>query len=337
MKSSISYQALDEPLTLERINAAQKRSGVKMIIKSRSDILWVLLVGVFVSGVILMSIEGSGINRTAAFFAIIAAILSVTAVIYLYQKFNSKRLTARRLRLENFAQDNGLHYTPTILDPEHQGVLFSEGSDRKLVDVLSSGGRYEIGNYSRMVQSGKNTVERINGYIRIQLPRHVAHMILDGKANNMNIFGASFSNLDAAFNKDQILKLEGDFNDHFTLYAPKEYERDAFYVFTPDLMALLIDHVSAYDVEVVDNQLFIYSSKFELLNKATLEKIFTIISTVGGKTISQTDYYADENVGNRTLDVVADKGRRLKHGLSWQLTAFMVIYLVYAIIQMFTE
>ena len=39
--------------------------------------------------------------------------------------------------------------------------------------------------------------------------------------------------------RTQVLSLEGDFDRYFTLYCPKEYERDALYVFTPDLMALL--------------------------------------------------------------------------------------------------
>lgn len=38
-----------------------------------------------------------------------------------------------------------------------------------------------------------------------------------------------------------MLSLEGDFDRYFTLYCPGDYERDALYVFTPDLLALLID------------------------------------------------------------------------------------------------
>ncbi|GAA1220365.1 hypothetical protein GCM10009655_19930 [Rhodoglobus aureus] len=54
-------------------------------------------------------------------------------------------------------------------------------------------------------------------------------MVLDARANNQ-LFG--FSNLPKSFARDQVLKLEGDFNEHFTLYSPRHYERDALYVFT---------------------------------------------------------------------------------------------------------
>jgi hypothetical protein len=134
-------------------------------------------------------------------------------------------------------------------------------------------------------------------------------------------------------NKDQTLSLEGDFNEHFTLYAPKEYERDALYIFTPDLMALLIDTVAQFDVEVIDDQLFVYGPEFHLVTEKAWERIFAIINNVGQKTISQTDYYADEKIGDRNTDVVADEGRRLRQGLSWQVVVFIVIFIVGIILQ----
>jgi hypothetical protein len=135
-------------------------------------------------------------------------------------------------------------------------------------------------------------------------------------------------------NKDQTLSLEGDFNEHFTLYAPKEYERDALYIFTPDLMALLIDNVSKFDVEVIDDQLFVYGSEFRLVDENVWRRIFAIITNVGQKTISQTDYYADERVGDRSVDVVAEPGRRLRQGLSWQVIVFAVLFIIGTAIQM---
>ena len=59
----------------------------------------------------------------------------------------------------------------------------------------------------------------------------------------------------------QRLSLEGDFDDHFTLYCPEEYERDALYLFTPDVMARLIDRVRGFDVEIIDDWLFLVSSR----------------------------------------------------------------------------
>lgn len=54
---------------------------------------------------------------------------------------------------------------------------------------------------------------------------------------------------------------EGDFDDYFTLYCLAEYERDSLYLFTPDVMARLIDRVRGFDVEIIDDLLFFVSSR----------------------------------------------------------------------------
>ncbi len=150
-------------------------------------------------------------------------------------------------------------------------------------------------------------------------------MLLDSRANN-GLFGST--NLPAAFARDQVLSLEGDFNEHFTLYCPKEYERDALYVFTPDLMALLIDEAAPYDVEIVDRWMFVYSARaFPLAEPSVYQRLLTIVTTVGAKTLTQTDRYVDERVGEFAANMVAPEGRRLRRGVSWVGIAIVVGFL----------
>jgi len=156
-------------------------------------------------------------------------------------------------------------------------------------------------------------------------------MVLDAVGNN-GLFGAS--NLPRAFGRDQVLSLEGDFNTYFTLYCPREYERDALYVFTPDLMALLIDNASTLDVEIVDDWMFVYSMQpFALDEPSALEPLFDVIETIGAKTLTQTDRYRDDRAAVPTsvdappasssvapavllpTDEVAPQGRRLSRGV----------------------
>ena len=62
------------------------------------------------------------------------------------------------------------------------------------------------------------------------------------------------------------LSIEGDFDEHFALHSPPVSQRDAVYIFTPDLMALLIDETGDFDVEIVD--VFVVYSRhgFDLSN-----------------------------------------------------------------------
>lgn len=152
-------------------------------------------------------------------------------------------------------------------------------------------------------------------------------MILDSRANN-GLFGST--NLPTYFTNDQVLSLEGDFDQYFTLYCPRQYERDALYVFTPDLMALLIDEAAPFDVEIVDEWMFVYSSKpFDPLSRLTYERLFRIADTVGAKTLRQTKRYKDERVHSFAANIIAPQGRRLKSGVSVGAVVVMVAFAVF--------
>ena len=136
-------------------------------------------------------------------------------------------------------------------------------------------------------------------------------------------------NLPATFDKSQILSLEGDFDKYFTLYCPKEYERDALYVFTPDLMALLIDEAAPFDVEIVDDWMFVYSNVAFRTGDANLyARLFRIIDTVGAKALTQTDRYVDARVGDFSANVVAPQGARLKRGVSVGAIVLSVVFVI---------
>src|SRR6185503_477837 len=192
------------------------------------------------------------------------------------------------VRMDRFARQNGMTFSPLDGEPSYPGAIFQIGSTRQAVDhLVSSTGRFfDFGNYRYTTGSGKNRSTRTWGFLAFNLDRKLPHMVLDSKANN-GFFG---TNLPATFVKDQILSLEGDFDKHFTLYCPQQYERDALYVFTPDLMALLIDEVAPFDVEIVDDWMFVYSNtQFRTGDASLYARLFRIIDTVGAKTLTQTD------------------------------------------------
>jgi hypothetical protein len=194
-------------------------------------------------------------------------------------------------------------------------MIFNLGYSRSAFNHLNSTtGRYfDLGDFEYTTGSGKSRSTHYWGFLALHLDRKLPNMVLDSKENN-TLFG---SDLPIAFKRDQILSLEGDFDKHFTLYCPQEYEQDALYVFTPDLMALLIDDAGSYDVEIVDDWMFIYSPhRFPPLSVPNYQRLFTIVQTVGTKTISQTENYHDDRVGSAAANIVAPQGQRLRHGTS---------------------
>jgi len=223
---------------------------------------------------------------------------------------------SRWLRMDRFARANGFVFSPSDADPAYPGAIFSNGDSRKATDHFRTvEGRFlDFGNYQYSTGSGKNRRTSTWGFLAIQLDRRLPHMVLDSKANN-GLFGGT--NLPASFDKEQILSLEGDFDRYFTLYCPREYERDALYVFTPDLMALLIDNAAPFDVEIVDDWMFVYSATpFPPAQPAVYQRLFRIVETVGTKTLTQTDRYQDDRVAAPfASNIVAPQGARLKRGV----------------------
>jgi hypothetical protein len=256
----------------------------------------------------------------------IALLVGVVAVsIRMYRNW---RVSAeQRLRMRRFAMANGFSYAENSPGPSYPGAIFGLGSSRFVTDHFRTPeGRFiDFGNYAYVTGSGRSRTTHHWGFLAMHLDRALPHMLLDSRANN-GIFGST--NLPAVFRKDQVLSLEGDFDRFFTLYCPQEYERDALYVFTPDLMALLIDEAAPFDVEIVDQWLFVYSARpFPLADPATYQRLLRIVTTVGAKALSQTDRYVDERIGVFEANLVARSGQRLRRGVNWVGIAIIGLFL----------
>lgn len=158
----------------------------------------------------------------------------------------------------------------------------------------------------------------------LPLHRPVPNMILQGKQQSI------FSKLGIAMNESQKLALEGDFNSYFTLYCPNGYERDALYVFTPDVMAKMIDAYGVTDIEFVDDRLLLYAPLDAFYSSGKIGQVKALAAFLAEKIDRQTRLYVDETVqepetrdpfreGQLTTSAslghaVATKGRRARTG-----------------------
>lgn len=263
-----------------------------------------------VLGVVAVVIVGGDLLPTLV-------IVSVTAILIVTVLRRRQSQWRERLKMHLFAEANGFDYHVNSPVPEYPGLIFGLGHSQKVTDHFRTvDGRFlEFGNYEYRVDRGRDRSTQRWGFLALTLDRALPHMVLDSRANN-GLFGST--NLPADLRRDQVLSLEGDFDRYFTLYCPKQYERDALYVFTPDLMALAIDEAAPFDMEIVDQWLFVYSARpFPLADPHTYQRLLRIVSTVGAKALSQTDRYRDERIGDPAVNLVAPQGQRLKKGVPW--------------------
>jgi hypothetical protein len=200
-------------------------------------------------------------------------------------------------RMTRFAAANGLNYGHDE-QVSHPGVIFDTGSDRTAERRLTTtaGRRVEIANYRYAIRGDRQENSKVYswGYVAITLDRRLPHLLLDAKANDNSVFGIKTSNLPVDLAGDQKLSLGGEFDDKFTLYAPSDYGRDAFYIFAPDLMALFIDRLGTFDVEIIDDTMFVYGSRFDLLDPRIYDWLQELVDTVVARTVRRTGRYNDD-------------------------------------------
>ena len=195
----------------------------------------------------------------------------------------------RRWRIAGFARDVGMEYVAALPEPALPGAIFQIGGDRIAYDLVRSDHpRFvEVGNHSYTVSNGKNTTTSRWGYIAIRLDVPLPHIVLDAQGNGVRL---------GLWERGQHLSLEGDFDRYFRLYCPEGYERDALYLFTPDVMARFIDNASPLEVEIVDDWLFLYSpTELSTLDPARWAWVFSVVAALLDK-LEQWGRWRDDRV-----------------------------------------
>lgn len=198
-------------------------------------------------------------------------------------------------------------------DPrEHAASVFRSGSaSRRWLETpmhLHEPRYIEVGNY--VFDAGQAGRGRASvGWIAIELDRTLPHMYLFSQANPHIARPYTVP----VFAKDQRLELEGDFNRHFHLFCPREYETDALYVMTPDVMALMIDEAAGFDIEIVDDMMFVVARRpFDMADARVLEFAQRLVATLGERTASQSARYIDDRGDDP--DYIDAGGARLARG-----------------------
>jgi hypothetical protein len=94
------------------------------------------------------------------------------------------------------------------------------------------------------------------GIVRVQLNKLFPQLVLD---SNVNDRGKILSSVSVTFKNNQRLKLEGDFDEYFDFYAPKDLYLEALTVLAPNFMQTLKDSSVDFDVEFYGKEMVLIS------------------------------------------------------------------------------
>jgi hypothetical protein len=298
-----------------------------LIVAATLDVLLVII-GIIALPWTFASIGSGSVDSFQANFVwVIVGVAALLApFVYLYSQQEA-------IRIKRFAQANNLTYYQGPLVGDNKGLIFQYGHSKSFEYVfgLQNNSIKEFGAYSYVTGSGKSSQTHYYSYVLVKLPRKLPNMVLDSRENNM--FGQT--GLPKTLSKDQVLELEGDFNNYFTLYAPKQYEQDALYIFTPDVMQAMVDAPNRYDGEIVDDEFYLYTKRLSIHDTDDIEELLSIASRITSQLDKQAANYRDERVENSNGDAIAAHGARLKALMVPQaIVVVMAVLITYWIVSL---
>ena len=280
-------------------------------------LLFGLIGAIFAAIAVLMILTigqaATSAERTERFWvsllALVGAVFFFSSIVY--SIWNLNRRWRRRRAAADLAIARGWHYNFAWDPADFPATLFRTGRQAWVENVshLHEPRLIEAGNHSYMTTEGPRARREI-GFVSIELDRTLPHMYL---ASTQRAAGGGNRPYPLPFPSDQRLSLEGDFDRWFRLYCPREYERDALYILTPDVMALMIDEAPGFDIEVIDNQMFLIARHpFDMTDKRVFDFAQRVSATLGNKTAHQSAGYRDERSADAAF--IDESGARLRTG-----------------------
>lgn len=209
-------------------------------------------------------------------------------------------------RLASFAAANGMSFTRMTEDPDIPimrivGAHSPKASRRMRAETPRV---LEFGDFEHTVGSGRSKMRLSYSYIAIRLNAPMPHILLDSTVNDKQAVW-----LGRYAKSTQRLSLEGDFDASFALYCPKGYERDALYLFTPDIMALFADNATRFDVEIVDDWMILVTRPSVIgTDPALWREWHSVVAAVTAK-LAQWERWRDDRTDGPDVD---PQGRRLE-------------------------
>ncbi|MDO8552747.1 MAG: hypothetical protein Q7S01_04480 [bacterium] len=161
---------------------------------------------------------------------------------------------------KQLAKVNGWQYKDVLLRSfvlergrspvEESGIMFEQGHGRAItheIEGVIEGRHFRIFNYQFNVGHGKSRDTYYYTVFHFKFNGLFPHLYLNNKNNAWSISAGEKIPLPAEFEKE------------FSLSAPRKYEIEALEIFTPDVLAKLLDDNFPHDVEFTGHDVYIFT------------------------------------------------------------------------------
>ncbi|MEK6833593.1 MAG: hypothetical protein AABY32_06120, partial [Nanoarchaeota archaeon] len=184
--------------------------------------------------------------------------------------------------IKKFAKINNFKYQDKLFDTKNIKADYLKIGENYLNDVVSGiymNCPFRIYTFVSVIGNGLGNI-KTPGKVEftvceIKYSTNMINLFLQTKYKNISEKNFIDPTKASVLNNKYPVELEGNFNDFFTLYMPREYEIEALQVFTPDVMELFMDNAKNFSVEFVDNFIFIYSQRV-IVKNIELQEIYAL-------------------------------------------------------------
>jgi hypothetical protein len=202
---------------------------------------------------------------------------------------------SRRVKVAAFAWQNGWAYADVLEHTRRPGAAFARvvrGRERSVVACDDPRMPFELGVHHSVARGQQGaTVQRPFAFLELPLPSSVPHIVL---ANRRRSIVPTLGMGRGAARMD----LEGDFAKTFRLIVPEGYQQDALYIFTPDLMARVLDLGSGAEIELVSDRLYVYLPAGTRFDRAdTMSAALILAEEFHRRFTARTELYRDDAAG----------------------------------------
>jgi hypothetical protein len=224
---------------------------------------------------------------------------------------------SRGVRLQRWASSRGLAYRERMTGADRgswRGMPFAGGGRFIVRRLLQRGDEMESGRFQSIPDregNGNGAFRKPFSFVRFELPVAVPHIVVTNRRSSV----LSWAGI--AVSRGTALGGSLEFDATFTLHCPPEYERDALYIFTPDVLAAMLDYAPGAELELVDDEAYLYFSKEPpLWNEDVADAMLALVTKLRSKLDRQTHRYEDGRVAETSKASVALGGLRLGRGIS---------------------
>jgi hypothetical protein len=227
----------------------------------------------------------------------------IIPVIYFFITLNKIRSSFWK----EFAELNGWQYednTPTPLDTTNtsvygnadneSGLMFKEGSGRIISNEIKGtlpDRHFRIFCYQFSIGSGKSKRTFHYTVFGFKFNGSFPHIYLNNKSNSWSI------------NSGEKIPLPTEFENKFSLFAPKKYEIEALEIFTPEVLSELLNRTFLYDVEFINQEILVFADG-QINNFTQLEQRFNKALELKDLLAQKLDKFKFQQVGDMPSTLV---------------------------------